>query len=108
MAQDGYKPNGWLGLQLGKAVWVPCWSVELAQSSLPTMLDRTKPGLGAKMKPVTASSSSAATTGTSSSSSVTNAEVLELLKVMQQQMATLTLAVEEMKSDVKKVLQKNS
>ena len=43
MAEEGYKPNGWLGLQLGKSLWIGCWQVEMVDRVLPSLLQRAKP-----------------------------------------------------------------
>ena len=42
MAEEGYKPNGWLGLQLGKAVWIACWQMEMVDQNLPKLLQHAK------------------------------------------------------------------
>ena len=81
-------PNGWLGLQLGKAIYIHCFHVEMADSNLPQMLQRVK-AQGASMttpqKPVPASTA----VPTSSSSNGANAEILDYLKkIMQQGEAT--------------------
>jgi len=105
MAQENYKPNGWLGIQLGKAIWVPCWSPELIEASLPQLLDRAKPGAGAMIKtmpsaPEPPKSTSATTAGSGSN----GGEILEVLKAMQKQISELSSTVEELKKDVKTIL----
>jgi len=44
MAEENYKPNGWLGIQLGKAIWIRAWSISVADASLPSLMERAKPG----------------------------------------------------------------
>ena len=46
MAEESYKPNGWLGLQLGKSVWIGCWQAEMIDQNLPKMLQVAKPASG--------------------------------------------------------------
>jgi hypothetical protein len=50
MAEENYTPNGWLGLQLGKSIWIPCWNLLLAEQNLLQLLKSAK--IEAAAKPV--------------------------------------------------------
>ena len=49
MAQENYKPNGWLGIQLGKAIYIQGHSISTVERNLPGFIERVKTA----MEPVT-------------------------------------------------------
>lgn len=108
MAEENYKPNGWLGIQLAKAVWIPCWSVEKANESEALLVQRAKAhALGAS----SSTSSTTVLTQPSSTSSEVNAntsivpatsDVMALLKQMQAQLGSLEERVNSLEQEIAK------
>ena len=42
MAEENYKPNGWLGSQLGKAIWIPAWNEKVLEENFQQIIERGK------------------------------------------------------------------
>ena len=96
-------PNGWLGLQLGKAIYIQCFNVEMADSNLPQMLQRVK-AQGASVttpqKPVPAPT---AVPTSSSSNGANNGEIMDYLKKIMQEVQKLQTQHVELSAQVKKM-----
>ena len=122
MTEEGYKPNGWLGIQLGTAIWIPCWSIPVVESNVSTLLERAKVRETIP-KTVASNSASKAVTARQTTSPVSRREdtkedmrVTQLLNTMQsqlsemqhqltqmqEQMRLLNITVEETNAHVKK------
>jgi len=104
LADENYKANGWLGLIVGKSVYLQCYAVQMVDGVLPLFLQRLKPTSPLKaLKPVVP----LATPSTATSSSAKQSpELMDMLKSMQAQLTALTVSVAEIKSDVKKLMDK--
>ena len=100
MAEENYKPNGWLGIQLGKQIWVACWSLDKVAESEPLIIQRAKSHLASS--PSTAPAAATELSSGSSlpepaappavpkaSSSSANEEILSMLKQMQSDLHAL-------------------
>jgi hypothetical protein len=94
MAEESYKPNGWLGLQLGKTVWIGCWTTELVDSNLTQLLQRAKPSGASALPPVKVPPSTVASKPATSSP-----DVLGLLTAMKTQLDNMTASLEQLKTD---------
>ena len=120
MAEESYKPNGWLGLQLGKRIWIAGWSVNLAEQNFAQMLEKAKASGtsstagGAPSKSPTAAgiqepSSSSSSVAVGNEHHVNKVEQLQkqieamqtMMAKMQQQMEALTKDMAELKSSSK-------
>ena len=117
MAEEGYKPHGWLGLQLGKAIWIGCWDLEMADSNFPQVAKRVEAAKsatgsndGSAAKPPLAAASSNPTPSVKTVATAINSasgdKVMEMLKSMQAQLtkltemqASLAASVEDIKSN---------
>jgi len=100
MGEENYKPNGWLGILVGKALWVRGWSIPVAEESLPTMMERAKPGSPIRALPPPASKPAASTESKGADSGGSNKEVLELLKSLNSKFQDLTTKVDGLVKDV--------
>jgi hypothetical protein len=106
MAEENYRPNGWLGIQLGKAVWVPCWNVDLADQSLPMFLQRAKTAASAAASsstPLVVPPSSPPASGALSTGASSPSEVVALLKVMQAQLDTMQSQLARIEAKIAKM-----
>jgi len=124
MAEESYKPNGWLGLQLGKRIWIAGWSVNLAEQNFAQMLEKAKasgtsstaggapsksPTAAGIQEPSSSSSSSSSSVAVGNEHHVNKVEQLQkqieamqtMMAKMQQQMEALTKDMAELKSSSK-------
>ena len=111
MAEEGYKPNGWLGLQLGKAVWIACWQMEMVDQNLPKLLQHAKPSstntkngkqtAGSNHKSVanTLSSNPPSSNAVSSMTSSFPQEFVSMLTSMKAQLDSVTIEFEQLRAE---------
>lgn len=95
MAQENYKPNGWLGIQLGKAIYIQGHSISTVERNLPVFIERVKTAMG----PVTSTPIGSPLSTSSSvvqASSVSNEDIMDFLKMLKKD-------IDSMQNDIKKI-----
>ena len=103
MVEENYKPNGWLGIQLGKTVYVYIPTEQRATEQIDVLCDKIRPHMSPSTTPsinsnqgrVPAPSSSPASASTKASSASSNtgnsnADILKMLTEMNQKIEDLT------------------
>ena len=94
MAQENYKPNGWLGIQLGKAIYIQGHSISTVERNLPVFIERVKIATGPVTLPPI--DSSPLTSSSFEAPSVSNEDIMDFLKMLKKD-------IDSMQNDIKKI-----